>query len=116
MPQLAGVSTPSPPEVGDDAELRPQLLDRVAATVGVEVSDEVIGVRAHRSHHDARAGGGAQFGKAPCEMAVALGPQLDAVEPGAPREVELRAQVVAGQQLLLAGELHQADRLPVGRS
>jgi len=28
-------------------------------------------------------------------VAVALGPQLDAVEPGASREVELRLEIVA---------------------
>src|SRR5689334_3699097 len=58
--------------------------------------------------------GGAQFGQAPCEVAVALGPQLDAVEPGAPCEVELRQEVVTGQKLLLAGELQHADPPPRG--
>ena len=45
-------------------------------------------------------------GRRAANVAVALGPQLDAVEPGAAREVELAPQVVPGQQLLLARELH----------
>jgi hypothetical protein len=59
MPQLAGVSIPSPPDLGDHAELGADLGDRVAALVGVEVADEVVRLRADGLHHHARADGGA---------------------------------------------------------
>jgi hypothetical protein len=96
-------------ELGDDAELRAELRDRVAPLVGVEVADEVVGLRAHRLHHHASARGGAELRQARGELAVATGAQLDTGEPGTAGEIELGLQAGAWQQLFLAGELHAHD-------
>jgi hypothetical protein len=102
---------PVPAQLGDDAELGAQLVDGVAAPVGVEVADEVVGVGADGGHDHPGPGGRPQLGQPGREPAVAPGPQLDATEPGPGGELPLLLEAAAGQQLLLAGKLH-AHRLP----
>ena len=66
---------------------------------------EVRHVDAHRRHRHPVAGRAAQLGQAVAEREAAAGAQLDAVVAGPVRELELLLQRLAGQQLLLAGNL-----------
>ena len=97
-------------ELGDDAELRAQLRDRVPPPVGVEVADEVVGLRADGPHHHPGPGGGAQLRQPGGEMPVAAGAQLDAVEAGARgRTSNLAARVSPGSSCSWQESLTQAS-------
>src|SRR5690606_23053805 len=100
-------------EFGDDGELGAQLPYGVRPLGGVEVADEVRHVHAHGGHDHAVGPCLPQLLQPPGEVEVALAAQLDGVEAGLHRELELLLQGAAGQHLLLNGQFH--DELPENR-
>jgi hypothetical protein len=61
MPQLAGRQDAVAAQLRDHGQLGPQLRDGIPPPVGVEVADEVVGVRADGVRHHARACGGLEL-------------------------------------------------------